>query len=553
MTGIRDACFIENPTTQQDFDVVIIGAGAAGLYALHRVRGLGLSARVFEKGDGVGGTWFWNRYPGARCDVESWDYCYTFSEELEEEWEWTERFPTQPELERYFNYVADRFDLRRDIEFDTRVDQALFEEDQNLWLINTSAGATVSARFLISAAGCLSEVNTPQFEGAETFEGQQIHTGRWPKGGIDVSGLRVGVVGTGSTGVQAIPQLAKQAEHLFVFQRTPQFAIPARNGPIDDATLEELKHNYRERWELKKASPVGMGRRPPEVSSALEVDEATRTRVLEDSWALGGPGFARTFDDVMTNAESNRLTSQFVRDKIKDKIDKPEVADALLEIDHPLGARRLIVEIDYFETYNRPNVTLVDVATAPIEEITPQGLRSAEGSYDLDLIVYATGFDGMTGALLAMDIQGVGGLPLRAKWADGAGAYLGLVAAGFPNLFMITGPGSPAVFSNVIFSIEQHVDWITDCLAHMLNHDLARIDADPEAEAEWTRQVHEIAAQSIVGKTDSWWTGANIEGKPRGVTFYLGGTHTYREICEEIAANGYKGFVFPPTDNPESL
>ncbi len=549
---IRDACLIEDPTTPQEFDVVIIGAGAAGLYALHRMRGLGLSARVFEKGDGVGGTWYWNRYPGARCDVESWDYCYTFSEELEQEWEWTERFPTQPELERYFNHVADRFDLRRDIDFNTRLEQARFDDDRNRWIIRTSAGATVSARFVVSAAGCLSEVNTPRFEGAETFEGQQIHTARWPKGGINVTGMRVGVIGTGSTGVQAIPQLAKQAEHLFVFQRTPQFAIPARNRPIDDDALEELKHNYRERWELKKASPVGMGRRPPEVSSALEVDEATRTRILEDSWALGGPGFARTFDDVMTNADSNQLTSEFVQDKIREKVEDSVVAESLLAIDHPLGARRLIVEIDYFETYNRPNVTLVDVAAAPIEEITPRGLRTTEGSYDLDLIVYATGFDGMTGALLAMDIQGVGGLPLRAKWSDGAGAYLGLVASGFPNLFMITGPGSPAVFSNVIFSIEQHVDWITDCLAHMIENNLDRIDTDPEAEAEWTRGVHEIAAQSIVGKTDSWWTGANIEGKPQGVTFYLGGTHTYREICNEIAVNGYEGFVFQPANSPAS-
>ena len=538
--------------TEPDFDVVIIGAGAAGLYALHRVRGLGLSAKVFEKGDGVGGTWYWNRYPGARCDVESWDYCYTFSEELEQEWEWTERFPTQPELERYFNHVTDRFDLRRDIEFDTQVEQAHFDDDQNRWLITTSEGAAVSARFLISAAGCLSEVNTPQFEGAEAFEGQQIHTAHWPKGGIDVSGKRVGVIGTGSTGVQVIPQLAKQAEHLFVFQRTPQFAIPARNRPLDDETLEKLKHNYRERWEFKRSSSTGMGRRPVEGSSALEVDGATRTRAFEASWARGGTGFARTFNDVMTNAEANQLTSQFVKGKIRDKVADSAVAENLVAMDHPIGARRLIVEIDYFETYNRPNVTLVDVAANPITEITPRGLRTTEESYHLDLIVYATGFDGMTGALLAMDIQGIGGLTLRSKWADGAGAYLGLVASGFPNLFMITGPGSPAVYSNVIFSIEQHVDWITDCLAHMLAHDIDRIDSDPEAEAEWTQQVHQIAAQSIVGKTDSWWTGTNIEGKRQGITFYLGGTNTYRAICDEIAANGYKGFVLSAANSPAS-
>ena len=491
----------------------------------------------------MGGTWYWNRYPGARCDVESWDYCYTFSEELEQEWEWTERFPAQPELECYFNYVADRFDLRRDIEFNTRINQARYDDEQNRWLISTSSGETVSTRFLISAAGCLSEVNTPHFEGVDTFAGQQIHTARWPKGGLDVTGMRVGVIGTGSTGTQVIPQLAKQADHMVVFQRTAQFAIPARNRPLDDDTLEELKHNYHERWELKRSSSTGMGRRPTEASSALEVDEATRNRAFEDSWARGGPGFARAFSDVMTNPESNQIASEFVREKIREKVDDPDVADTLVGIDHPLGARRLIVEIDYFETYNRPNVTLVDAAANPIEEITPQGLRTTEGSYDLDLIVYATGFDGMTGALLAMDIQGVGGLALRDKWADGAGAYLGLVASGFPNLFMITGPGSPAVYSNVIFSIEQHVEWITDCLAHMLENGLDRIDSDPEAEAEWTRGVHDIANASIIGKTDSWWTGSNIEGKPKGVTFYLGGTNIYREICEEIAANNYKGFV----------
>ena len=362
-----------------DFDAVIIGAGAAGLYALHRVRGLGLSAKVFEKGDGVGGTWFWNRYPGARCDVESWDYCYTFSEELELEWEWTERFPTQPELERYFNHVADRFDLRRDIEFNTRVDQAQFDDDQNRWLIKTSTGATVSARFLISAAGCLSEVNTPRIGGADTFKGEQIHTARWPKGGMDVTGKRVGVIGTGSTGVQVIPQLAKQAEHLFVFQRTPQFAIPARNRPLDEDTLEELKHNYRERWEDKRSSSTGMGRRHAGGSSALEVDGVTRTRAFEASWARGGTGFSRTFNDVMTNAESNQLTSQFVKDKIRDKVADSTVAENLVAMDHPIGARRLIVEIDYFETYNRPNVTLVDVAANPITEITPQGAADHRG------------------------------------------------------------------------------------------------------------------------------------------------------------------------------
>ena len=526
-----------------EFDAVVIGAGAAGLYMLHRLRGLGFSVRVFEQGEGVGGTWYWNRYPGARCDVESWDYCFSFSEELEQEWDWSERYPTQAELERYFNYVADRFDLRGDIEFGTRVERARFDEGRNRWIIATSLGATVSARYLVSAAGCLSAVNVPPIAGAETFEGERHHTARWPAEGVDVGGKRVGVIGTGSSGVQVIPQVAKRAEHVFVFQRTAQYTVPARNRPLDDDARNEFKGSFGQRQEFKRTTPAGLSRPRPVVSSALEADAATRIDILEASWQRGGPGFAMTFDDILTDPESNDEAARFVRDKIRAKVEDPEVAETLVDIDYPLGARRLIVDIDYFETYNRDNVTLVDVGAAPITEITPRGLRTRDGHYDLDVLVYATGFDGMTGALLSMDICGVGGLALRDKWADGAGTYMGLVAAGFPNLFMITGPGSPAVFSNVMLSIEQHVEWIADCLAYMVEHGFDRIDADPEAETRWTRQIEEVAARSIVGKTNSWWTGANIPGKPRGITMYLGGTHNYRAACDEIAANGYEGFV----------
>ena len=526
-----------------DFDAVVIGAGAAGLYMLHRLRGLGFSVRVFEQGDGVGGTWFWNRYPGARCDVESWDYCFSFSEELEQEWDWSERYPTQAELERYFNHVADRFDLRGDIEFGTRVERARFDEGRNRWIIDTSGGATVSARYLVSAAGCLSEVNKPPIPGAETFEGTQHHTARWPAEGVDVGGKRVGVIGTGSSGVQVIPQVAKRAERVFVFQRTAQYTVPARNHPLDDDARNEFKGSFGQRQAFKRTTPAGLSRPRPVVSSAPEMDESTRTDVLEASWQLGGPGFAMTFDDILTDPESNERAARFVRQKIRDKVDDPEVAETLVDIDYPIGARRLIVDIDYFETYNRDNVTLVDVRTAPITEITPRGLRTQAGHYDLDVLVYATGFDGMTGALLSMDISGVGELALRDKWADGAGTYMGLVASGFPNLFMITGPGSPAVFSNVMLSIEQHVEWIADCLAYMVEGGFDRIDADAEAETRWTRQIEEVAARSIVGKTNSWWTGANIPGKPRGITMYLGGTHNYRATCDEIATNGYEGFT----------
>ena len=524
-----------------DFDAIVIGAGAAGLYALHRLRGLGLSVRVFEQGDGVGGTWYWNRYPGARCDVESWDYCYSFSEELEQEWDWTERFPSQPELERYFNHVADRFDLRRDTRFGTRVERARFDESRNRWLIDTSDGATVSARFLVSAAGCLSEVNKPAIPGAETFAGVQLHTARWPAEGVDVAGKRVGVIGTGSSGVQVIPQVARTAEHVYVFQRTAQYTVPARNRPLDDEARRELRDSFAERQEFKRTTPAGLSR--PIVPASSDLNAAARAEILEASWQRGGPGFAMTIDDILTNPESNERAARFVRDKIRAKVDDQAVAETLVDIDFPIGARRLIVDIDYFETYNRDNVTLVDVKAAPITEITPRGVRTSDADYDLDVLVYATGFDGMTGALLSMDIRGVGGLALRDKWADGAGTYIGLVAAGFPNLFMITGPGSPAVFSNVMLSIEQHVDWIADCLAHMVEGGFERIDADPEAEARWTQLVEDLVARSIVGKTNSWWTGANIPGKPRGITMYLGGTHNYRAACDEVAANGYEGFT----------
>ena len=524
-----------------DFDAVVIGAGAAGLYMLHRLRGLGFSVRVFEQGDGVGGTWYWNRYPGARCDVESWDYCYSFSEDLEQEWDWTERFPSQPELERYFNHVADRFDLRRDIQFGTRVERARFDEDRNRWIIETSGGATVTARFVVSAAGCLSEVNKPSIPGAETFAGTQLHTARWPAEGVDVAGKRVGVIGTGSSGVQVIPQVARTAGHVFVFQRTAQYTVPARNRPLDDEARRELRDSFGERQEFKRTTPAGLSR--PIVPASSDLDAAARAEILEASWQRGGPGFAMTIDDILTNPESNERAARFVRDKVRAKVDDQEVAEKLVDIDFPIGARRLIVDIDYFETYNRPNVTLVDVRSAPITEITTRGLRTSESDFDLDVLVYATGFDGMTGALLSMDIRGVGGLALRDKWADGAGTYIGLVAAGFPNLFMITGPGSPAVFSNVMLSIEQHVDWIADCLAHMVEGGFERIDADLEAEARWTRLVEDLVARSIVGKTNSWWTGANIPGKPRGITMYLGGTHNYRAACDEVAANGYEGFT----------
>lgn len=528
----------------KEFDAVVIGAGIAGLYAIYRLREIGLSVKAYEKGEGVGGTWYWNRYPGARCDVQSWDYSYTFSEELDQEWDWTERYPSQPEIERYLNHVADRFDLRRDIEFGTSVDQARFDEDQNKWLLRTSKDATVATRYLVSAVGALSERFTPKISGVEGFAGEQYHTNGWPADGVDLTNKRVGVIGTGSTGIQVIPQIAKEAEHLYVFQRTPQHVIPAQNHLLDDDQRREMKATFRQRLDEKLANAVGMSGFPPDPPSLLELDAETRREMFEDGWQVGGPvALVRAFSDTGTNLEANKVLGEFVIAKNNEAVNDPEVADRLLAIDHPIGSRRLIVGIDYFETYNRDNVTLVDARTSPIEAITPAGIRAGGDEIELDVLVYATGFDGVSGPLLAMDIQGVGGLPLRNKWATRPTAFLGLVASGFPNLFMITGPGSPSVFSNVIFAIEQHVDWIKDCLAYMTEHGFNHIDADPEVEDNWTQHVDKVAENLIVGSTKSWWTGENIPGKPAGLAFYLGGLQNYRAKCDEVANNGYEGFV----------
>ncbi|GIS89713.1 putative (cyclohexanone) monooxygenase [bacterium] len=528
----------------EEFDVVVIGAGIAGLYSIYRMREIGLSVKAYEKGDGVGGTWYWNRYPGARCDVQSWDYSYTFSEELAQEWDWTERYPTQSEIERYLNHVADRFDLRRDIEFGTRVDQACFDESENRWRLRTSKDATIAARYLVSAVGALSEKFTPKISGVETFAGAQYHTSSWPAEGVDLANKRVGVIGTGSTGIQAIPQIAKQAEHLYVFQRTAQHVIPAQNHLLSEDQRREIKATFHQRLEEKLANPVGMSGFPPDPPSLLELDAETRRELFEDGWGVGGPvALNRAFSDTGTNLEANRVLSELVIEKNSEAVNDPGVADKLLTIDHPIGSRRLIVGIDYFETYNRDNVTLVDASTSPIEAITPAGLRAGGDEIELDVLVYATGFDGVSGPLLAMDIQGVNGQPLRDKWATRPTAFLGLVASGFPNLFMITGPGSPSIFSNVIFAIEQHVDWIKDCLAYMTEHGFNNIDANPEAEDDWTQQVDKAAENLIVGSTKSWWTGENIPGKPAGLAFFLGGLQNYRAKCDEVANSGYEGFV----------
>jgi cyclohexanone monooxygenase len=532
-------------TEVQQYDAVVVGAGIAGMYMLHRLRELGLSTRVYEAGDGVGGTWYWNRYPGARCDVESLEYSYSFSPELEQEWEWTERYPRQPEILNYLNHVADRFDLRRDIQFNTRVESAHYDEANKCWTVRTDHDEVISARYCIMATGCLSTPNRPNFKGLDDYQGPWYHTGMWPKEGVDFTGMRVGVIGTGSTAIQAIPQIAKQAAHLYVFQRTPNFSMPAQNGPLPPEVQAAMKAQYREHRQKARDSAFGVPFEITEIStkSALEVSDEERRRELEGRWQYGGATIIASFADVLTNKEANDIVAEFVRDKIREIVKDPAVAELLMPHDHPLGTKRPCVDTEYFETYNRDNVTLVDVRSAPIETLTPKGLRTGGVEYELDAIVFATGFDAMTGTLFKIDIRGKGGESLKQKWADGPRTYLGLAVEGFPNLFTITGPGSPSVLSNMIVSIEQHVDWITDCIKYLREHDLASIEASRTAEDEWVEHVNLVGNATLYPLANSWYVGANIPGKPRVFTPYIGGVGNYRKKCDDVAAKGYEGFV----------
>ena len=539
--AVGNALGVEGATVRH-YDAVIVGAGFAGLYQLHALRDrLGLSVRVLEMADGVGGTWYWNRYPGARCDSESFYYSYSFSPELEQDWAWTERYPEQPEILRYLNHVADRFDLRRDISFDTRVTGARF--DGAAWQIETATGARVSAQFLITAVGCLSTANMPKIAGIGDFRGEVYHTGLWPHDGVDFAGKRVGQIGTGSTGIQAAPVIAAAARELIVFQRTPNYSVPARNGPMSAEEQQQIKANYATIRAKSRSTTNGHPWDIAEVG-ALELSEAERLARYEAAWEKGGLRFRAAFRDVLTDSAANETAAEFIRAKIRSIVRDPAIAERLTPRDHPFAAKRPPIDTNYFETFNRENVTLVDLRATPIEAIVKSGVKTSERVWDLDVLVFATGFDAMTGPLLALNIEGEDGRTLRERWEGGPKAYLGLQVPGFPNLFTITGPGSPSVLTNMPTAIEQHADWIADAIGHMRAQGLTRIEATEPSTEEWVEEVGRAANATLLPMaSSSWYLGANVPGKPRVFMPYAGGFARYAEVCREVAANDYRGFA----------
>jgi cation diffusion facilitator CzcD-associated flavoprotein CzcO len=533
---------VENEHVPVSIDAVIVGAGFSGLYLLHRLRNLlGLSACIIEAGGGVGGTWFWNTYPGARCDIPSLEYSYQFSEELQQDWEWRERYATQPEILSYANHVADRFDLRKDIQINTRVISAAFDEDTLRWTVTTDKGNVFSAKFCIMATGCLSSANLPGIKGRDSFQGPTYHTGRWPRERVDFTGQRVGVIGTGSSGIQAIPLIAREAKHLTVFQRTPSYTVPARNQPLDPEFRREFKARYPENRARNWAMPFGADF-DSQGPSALAVSPEEREKIYEKQWAKGGLLFLGTFDDLMISREANESAAEFIRKKIRSIVKDPAVAEALIPR-QTLGCKRLCVDSGYYETFNLPNVTLVDLRASPIEEITATGIRVATGLVELDTIIFATGFDAITGAICKINVVGVGGLALKDKWANQPRAYLGLATAGFPNFFFVNGPGSPSVLSNMLPSIEQNVEWICDCINHVITRRIRTIQATPAAEEQWASHVNAVAESTLFTSCNSWYLGSNVPGKQRNFMPLIG-VPPYVAKCKEVVRNGYEGFKF---------
>lgn len=526
-------------------DAVVVGAGFGGLYALYKLREQGLEVCGIEAGSGVGGTWFWNSYPDARCDVESLQYSYSFSKTLEQEWRWPERYSAQPELLAYLNHVADRFDLRPLIKLNTRVVSAVFDEDANLWRVETDDGDVIQCTYCVMATGNLSLPRVPEFDGLSSYEGKWYHTGNWPKDEkVDFSGLRVGVIGTGSSGIQVFPEVAKVAKHVHVFQRTPNYCVPAANRPMTDEADREFKANYAERRQQAQNTPFCMGGHPAPTKGAMEVSEQERDETYQRKWEIGGAvNFLYTYKDLLTSAPSNKTAADFVRRKIREIVKNPEVAELLCpDEDTPIGAKRLCVSDPYFPAFNRDNVTLVDVRSDPIVGLEQKGIRTTNNLYELDAVVFATGFDAITGALAEIDIRGPGGYSLKEAWSQGPKCFLGLMVAGLPNMFIVTGPQSPSVKANLVCAIEQHVDWIADCLNELKKRNAARIEVTQEAQEAWSEHCNAVANATLYAEVDSWYTGSNVPGKPRFFAPYVGGFDVFRRKCDEVARNGYQEF-----------
>lgn len=536
----------------RELDAIVVGAGFSGLYMLHRLRQAGFSAKVIEAADDVGGTWYWNRYPGARCDIESYDYSYSFDEELQQEWEWSERYAAQPEILRYLRHLAERFDLRRDILFNTRVTRAHWDEANERWAIATDGAESFSARFCIMGTGCLSSFNRPDIPGLDDFAGQLYLTGQWPHEGVDFSGQKVGVIGTGSSAVQSIPIIAEQAARLTVFQRTPNYVVPAHNHEMSPEEARAIKAQYDALRAAARESAIGSGRVLPRTPHlAITLDEESFRADMERRWQVGGlVGFVGAYPDLTMDPEAARRVADFVAGKIRERVHDPDTAEKLIPRGHHIMTKRLCVDTGYYEAFNRDNVELVDLNETPIEQVTADGVRTSARLHELDSLVLATGFDAMTGALEKIDIRGRGGQALAQKWEAGPVTFLGLMSKGFPNLFMVTGPGSPSVLTNMVSSIEQHVEYIADIMAHLRARDASTIEPAGESEKAWVEHNNAVAAMTTYMDANSWYMGANIPGKPRIFMPYIGGLPAYRNICEEIAANGYCGFAIDGDAQP---
>lgn len=528
---------------QTPLDVLVVGAGFAGIYAVHQARQRGFSVLGIEAGDGPGGTWYWNRYPGARCDVESLDYSFSFDPQLQEDWTWSERYATQPEILAYIEHVTDRYGLREFFHFEQRVISAVFDEDRVLWTVRTDRGEEHTARWLISATGSLSAINRPNIDGLDDFAGDLLMTSQWPKGGYDVSGKRVGIIGTGSSGVQSIPLLAADAAQLTVFQRTPNFSVPAFNRPLTDEEQAEARRTYAERRAVSFASGGGS----PYLAWPREfadIDEAERTEAFEDRWTAGGVLFGKTFSNQYVDLEVNNAARDFAVAKIRAVIDDPAIADDLIPNDHAIGTKRICTDTGYFETFNRDNVELVNLRRDPIEAITSWGVKTQTGAYELDVLVLATGFDAMTGSLIRMNIEGRAGTRIGDVWANGPLTHLGLAVPGFPNLFTLNGPGSASVLANMVLTAEHQVDWVYDLIEHCGDEGFTTVEARQDAAQTWTEQNDKNAQATLFYEANSWYMGANIEGKKRMFMPFIGGFGTYIERCTEAKELGYAGFVF---------